>query len=190
MGAGTLDDVTPELIANRQSAAEEAALNAASRGGISNPLARDIIPEFDFNPTGDTDFSGSEKEFIQTPSDSTGVIDVYEIDSDTGKADERVYAVYGFQADDGASFVDVIQFRDSSGRIFERAHVQGLDESGSEPVDRQVVLDEPVLFEPQDNGTITFVVNDEFDPTGTDDIKLTLLGRTVEKEGRRVANRD
>jgi hypothetical protein len=188
MGAGTLDYVTSQLIANRQNAAEDAALSAA-QGDISSPLARDIIPEFDFNDTGATAFDGSQKEFVQTPSDSTGEVDVYEIDSDTGKADERVYAIYGFQADAGAEFVDVVQFRDSSGRVFERAQVQGLDETGDQPVDRQVVLDEPVLFEPQDNGTITFVVNDAFDPSGTDAIKLKLLGITVEKEGRTIANR-
>ena len=191
--AGTFDFVYEGIIEDRQNASTREAINAA-QGSISNPISRDILPDIDFDSTDDTTFTGDEPMFVQTPTatvDAGDSVIAYEIDSDTGKMDDRVLAIYGFEVVEGGDFVDVIQFRGSDGQVFERAHVQGLEESGDTPVDRQKVLRSPVLFRPQDNGEIEFVFGDGWDETDNEDdeIRIKLLGVTVEKRGRRIGNR-
>ena len=191
--AGTFDFVYEGIIEDRQNASTQEAIRAA-RGSISNPISRDILPDIDFDTTGDTTFTGDEPMFVQTPADTVDAGDsviAYEIDSDTGKMDDRVLAIYGFEVVEGGDFVDVVQFRGSDGQVFERAHIQGLEESGDTAVDRQAVLRSPVLFRPQDNGEIEFVFGDGWDATDNEDdeIRIKLLGVTVEKRGRRIGNR-
>ena len=191
--AGTFDFVYEGIIEDRQNASTREAINAA-QGSISNPISRDILPDIDFDATGETEFTGDEPMFVQTPADAVDPGDsviVYEIDSDTGKMDDRVLAVYGFEVVEGGDFVDVVQFRGSDGQVFERAHIQGLDSEGDTAVDRQAVLRSPVLFRPQDNGEIEFVFGDGWDATDNEDdeIRIKLLGVTVEKRGRRIGNR-
>jgi len=191
--AGTLDYVNDAVIQARQSKSIDEAM-AAARGSISNPISRDILPGVDLDDPGVTAWDGELDTFVQTPDvaqDAGDILEVYEIDSDTGKADDRVLAVYGFEVVEGGGFIDVIRFVGSDGQVFERAQVQGLDESGDTPVDRQKVLNSPALWAPQDNGNIEFVFGEDFDPgTEDDDIKIKLLGVTVEKRGRRIGNRN
>ena len=58
------------------------------------------------------------------------------------------------------------------------------------------MLQSPILFDTQDNGTIEFVFGEDvaFDTdSGTldpADVKIKLLGVTVEKRGRRIGNRN
>jgi len=189
--AGTFDFVYEGIIEDRQNASTREAINAA-QGSISNPISRDILPDIDFDTTGETAFTGDEPMFVQTPDDDLDAGDsviVYEIDSDTGKMDDRVLAIYGFEVVEGGDLVDVIQFRGSDGQVFERAHVQGLEESGDTPVDRQKVLRSPVLFRPQDNGEIEFVFGDGYTEADDGEVRVKLLGVTVEKRGRRIGNR-
>jgi hypothetical protein len=192
--AGTFDFVYEGLIEERQQASTQEALQAAV-GEISNPISRDILPDIDLDPVGDTVFTGTESEFIQTPTaepstDGTATT-VYEIDSDTGKQDDRVLAIYGFEVVSGGSNVEVIRFRGSDGQVFERAHVQGLEETGDRPVDRQAVLRSPVLFRPQDNGEIEFELTGPSFTSGEPDeeVQIKLLGVSIEKRGRRIGNR-
>ena len=190
--AGTLDYVNDSVTSARQSAATEEALNAAN-GSISNPISRDILPSVDLDNPGETEWSGDVDVFVQTPSDDLDAGDsvaVYEIDSDTGRADDRVLAVYGFEAVEGAELVDTILFRGSDGQVFERAQVQGLDSGGDVQVDRQSILRSPVKFDPQDNGEIEFVFGDGYTGADDPDVKIKLLGVTVEKRGRRIGNRN
>ncbi len=184
--AGTNDYVYPGMIEVRENDSIEVAMNAA-RGEITNPIARDILPDLDFDP-GDSDDAPDPvpESFLQLEGTDGGTEEVYEIDSDTGKAERRVFAIYGFEAVENAHLVNRIRFLGSDGQVFERAHIEGLDEDGENPVDRQKTLNSPILFDVQDNGTIEFVVDDEAD---VDDIRIKLLGKTVEKQGRRVGSR-
>lgn len=187
--AGTADYMYSGVIENREAEAIQAAENSARQGGIANPIVRDILPDVDLNSTGDTDFTGSEVAFIQTPSsDDPGDVVAYEIDSDTGKMDDRVMAIYGFEVVSGGEFVDVIRFRGSDGQVFERAHVQGLDSTGDQPIDRQMVLRSPVLFEAQDNGEIEFEIP-SYTASSDDPVEIKLLGVTAEKLGRTLGTR-
>lgn len=187
--AGTADYMYSGVIENREAEAIQAAENSARQGGIANPIVRDILPDVDLNSTGDTDFTGSEVAFIQTPSsDDPGDVVAYEIDSDTGKMDDRVMAIYGFEVVSGGEYVDVIRFRGSDGQVFERAHVQGLDSTGDQPIDRQMVLRSPVLFEAQDNGEIEFEIP-SYTASSDDPVEIKLLGVTAEKLGRTLGTR-
>jgi len=196
--AGTLDYVNDSVIQARQSESIQTALNAAT-GEISSPISRDILPGVDLDDPNETAWDGELDEFIQTPTADVTAgdsVEVYELDSDNGKMDDRVMAIYGFEAVEGADYVSTILFRGSDGQIFERAQIQGLDETGDTPVDRQSVLQSPILFDTQDNGTIEFVFGEDvaFDTdSGTldpADVKIKLLGVTVEKRGRRIGNRN
>lgn len=189
--AGTLDYVNDTETANRQAAATSEAMNAAT-GAISNPISRDILPSVDLDDPGETAWSGDVDVFVQTPGSDLSAGDsvtAYEIDSDTGRADDRVIAVYGFEVESGGSLVDVIRFRGSDGQVFERAQVQGLDSQGDVQVDRQSILRSPVLFRPQDNGSIDFVFGEGYTGAEDDAVKIKLLGVTVEKRGRKIGNR-
>jgi len=187
--AGTADYMYSGVIENRESEAVQAAEDSARQGGIANPIVRDILPDVDLNSTGDTTFTGSETAFVQTPSSADpGEVTAYEIDSDTGKMDDRVMAIYGFEAVSGAGLVDAIRFRGSDGQVFERAHIQGLDETGDQPIDRQMVLRSPVLFEAQDNGEIEFEIP-SYDTTNDPEVEIKLLGVTAEKLGRTLGTR-
>jgi hypothetical protein len=189
--AGTLDYVNDTETANRQAAATSEAMNAAT-GAISNPISRDILPSVDLDDPGETAWSGDVDVFVQTPSSDLSAGDsvtAYEIDSDTGRADDRVIAVYGFEVESGGTLVDVIRFRGSDGQVFERAQVQGLDSKGDVQVDRQSILRSPVLFRPQDNGSIDFVFGEGYTGAEDDAVKIKLLGVTVEKRGRKIGNR-
>ena len=190
--AGTLDYVNDAVIQARQSKSVDEAM-AAARGSISNPISRDILPGVDLDDPGYTEWDGELDSFVQTPESDQNAgdtLEVYEIDSDTGKADDRVLAVYGFEVVEGGEFIDVVRFVGSDGQVFERAQVQGLDADGDTPVDRQKVLNSPALWAPQDNGNIEFVFGDDFVVEDEDyDIKIKLLGVTAEKRGRRIGNR-
>ena len=190
--AGTLDYVNDAVIQARQSKSIDEAMNAA-RGSISNPITRDILPGVDLDDPGTTEWDGELDSFVQTPESDQNAgdtLEVYEIDSDTGKADDRVLAVYGFEVVEGGEFIDVVRFVGSDGQVFERAQVQGLDADGDTPVDRQKVLNSPALWAPQDNGNIEFVFGEDFVVEDEDyDIKIKLLGVTAEKRGRRIGNR-
>ena len=190
--AGTLDYVNDAVVQARQNKATEEAMNAA-RGSISSPITRDILPGVDLDDPETTAWDGELDSFIQTPDaaqDAGDILEVYEIDSDTGKADDRVLAIYGFEVVSGGDFIDVVRFVGSDGQVFERAQIQGLNEEGDTAVDRQSVLISPALFAPQDNGNIEFVFGEDHDATGDDDVKIKLLGVTAEKRGRRIGNRN
>ena len=187
--AGTNDYVYPGMIEAREQAAIEKADREAS-GSISNPIVRDIIPYLDFESGSDNDWDGDATGWNFTNSSGTGgstTYEAYEIDSDTGKADERVTVIYGFEAIDGAAALDAVNFNASDGQTFERAQVEGLDETGDTAVDRQKTLRSPIVFGAQENGTIDLVVNDNY--SDADSLELKLLGVTAEKTGRRVGTR-
>ena len=190
--AGTLDYVNDSVVKARQEAATDKALSAAA-GAISNPIARDILPSVDLDDPDTTEWSGDVDVFNQTPgSDVTAgdALEVYEIDSDTGRADDRVLAVYGFEAVGvDVGLVDTVLFRGSDGQVFERAQIQGLDDSGDVEVENMDILRSPVLFEPQDNGSIEFVFGEGATAADIEDLKIKLLGVTVEKRGRQIGNR-
>jgi len=186
--AGTNDFVYPGLIEAREDAAIEKA-DMEARGEITNPIVRDIIPHIDFDAGTGTSWDGSAEGWDVSPdSDGAGTFEVYEIDSDTGKADERVNVIYGFEAVQGLDAVEAVNFGASDGQTFERAQVTGLDETGDTAVDRQKTLRSPISFGAQENGSIEIVVNDTYTAAG-DTIELKLLGVTAEKLGRRVGSR-
>jgi len=186
--AGTNDYVYPGLIEQKESAAIDRAEQEA-RGEITNPIVRDIIPYLDFDAGADTSWSGDTDGWNVSPSsDGPGEYEVYEIDSDTGKADDRTVAIYGFEAVQGLDYVEAVNFVASDGQTFERAQVTGLDESGDTQVDRQKTLRSPISFGAQENGAIELVVNDNY-VSADDTIELKLLGVTAEKLGRRVGSR-
>jgi len=186
--AGTNDYIYPGLIEQRESAAIDKAEQEA-QGEISNPIVRDIIPFLDFDAGADTSWSGDADGWDVSPdSDGPGEYEVYEIDSDTGKADDRTTAIYGFEAVQGLDYVEAVNFVASDGQTFERAQVTGLDETGDTQVDRQKTLRSPISFGAQENGTIELVVNDGY-VSADDTIELKLLGVTAEKLGRRVGSR-
>jgi hypothetical protein len=194
--AGTADYLYPALIEER----EEAAINKAdseATGEISNPIVRDIIPSIDLDVGADASAVTGNEHAVNLGSAAAGdSVEVYEIDSDTGNADDRVIVIYGFEALSNASGassgsdvgVDKIIFKGSDGQIFERAVVSGLDASGETPVDRQMVLRSPIAFSPQENGTIEFVLSDSASASDLE-IDLELLGVTAEKMGRKVGTR-
>ena len=190
--AGTLDYVNDSVVRARQEAATDEALQAAS-GAISSPIARDILPSVDLDDPGNTEWSGDVDVFDQTPSADVAAgdaLEVYEIDSDTGRADDRVIAVYGFEAVGAdVGLVDTVQFRGSDGQVFERAQIQGLDDTSDTEVENMTVLRSPVKFDPQDNGSIEFVFGEGATAADVGDLKIKLLGVTVEKRGRQIGNR-
>ena len=185
--AGTNDFVYPGMIEVRENDSIDTAMNAA-RGEITNPIARDILPDLDFDAGDAAEAPDPVPEsFLQiTGAADPGTSEVYEIDSDTGKAERRVIAIYGFEAVENADLVDRIRFLGSDGQVFERAHVEGLDTEGDNPVDRQKTLNSPILFDVQDNGSVEFVHKDI---TEDEEVRIKLLGVTVEKQGRRVGSR-
>jgi len=186
--AGTNDFIYPGLIEAREDAAIEKA-DMEARGEITNPIVRDIVPYIDFDAGADTSWDGSADGWDVSPdSDGPGEYEVYEIDSDTGKADERVNVIYGFEAVQGLDYVEAVNFVASDGQTFERAQVTGLDETGDTAVDRQKTLRSPISFGAQENGSIEIVVNDTY-VAADDTIELKLLGVTAEKLGRRVGSR-
>jgi len=191
--AGTHDFVYPGLVEDREVAAVQKARSDAREGNISNPTVRDILPAEDLNSGAESTWSEDENRWVQAPDTAdgataeSGTYEVYEIDSDTGRADDRTLAVYGFEIIEGGQYVDTILFRGSDGQVFERAKVEGLDETGDTQVDRQKVLRSPIGFGAQDNATIEFEVNDY---TANDDtIRVKLLGVTAEKSGRTLGDR-
>lgn len=191
--AGTHDFVYPGLVEDREMAAVQKARQDARAGNISNPAVRDILPDTDLNSGAESTWSEDENRWLQAPdtADGTtaasGTFEVYEIDSDTGRADDRTLAVYGFEIIEGGQYVDTILFRGSDGQVFERAKVEGLDETGDTQVDRQKVLRSPIGFGAQDNATIEFEVNGY---TANDDtLRVKLLGVAAEKTGRTLGDR-
>ena len=186
--AGTHDYVYPALIERLESSAIDKAENEA-RGHINNPIARDIIPELDFEYSEDTTWDGETAGWLQTPEGTgwdAGEFTVYSVDSDTGKAERRVNVIYGFEVIEGGDKLKTVRFRGSDDQVFERAKVEGMSEDADTPVDRQKVLRSPIAFGPQDNGTVSFELADGEDG---DEVKIKLLGVTVEKQGRRVGSR-
>lgn len=192
--AGTHDFVYPGLVEDREVAAVQKARADAKEGNISNPTVRDILPATDLNAGDDTQWTEDDNRWLQTPtSDSvdteeSGTYEIYQIDSDTGRADDRTLAVYGFEVVSGGEYVDTILFRGSDGQVFERAKVEGLDEAGDTMVDRQKVLRSPIGFGAQDNATIEFEVSD-YDADGDAPIRIKLLGVAAEKSGRTLGDR-
>lgn len=187
--AGTHDYVYPGLIEKKESAAVDAAKSAA-KGEIGNPIVRDLIPTTDLDPGANAAWDGDTHGFNTSPDeDGPGEYEIYEIDSDTGRADERVLAVYGFEMLEGGEFVEAVNFISSDGQTFERAQIPELDEEGDSREETQSVLRSPIKFDPQENGAIEIVVNDEYDEAD-DDIYLKLLAVTAEKEGRSVGTRN
>lgn len=191
--AGTHDFVYPGLVEDREVAAVQKARSDAREGNISTPTVRDILPAEDLNSGAESTWSEDENRWVQAPDTAdgataeSGTYEVYEIDSDTGRADDRTLAVYGFEIIEGGQYVDTILFRGSDGQVFERAKVEGLDETGDTQVDRQKVLRSPIGFGAQDNATIEFEVNDY---TANDDtIRVKLLGVAAEKSGRTLGDR-
>ena len=191
--AGTHDFVYPGLVEDREVAAVQKARSDAREGNISNPTVRDILPAEDLNSGAESTWSEDENRWVQAPDTAdgataeSGTYEVYEIDSDTGRADDRTLAVYGFEIIEGGQYVDTILFRGSDGQVFERAKVEGLDETGDTQVDRQKVLRSPIGFGAQDHATIEFEVNDY---TANDDtIRVKLLGVAAEKSGRTLGDR-
>jgi hypothetical protein len=191
--AGTHDFVYPGLVEDREVAAVQKARSDAREGNISSPTVRDILPAEDLNSGAESTWSEDENRWVQAPDTAdgaaaeSGTYEVYEIDSDTGRADDRTLAVYGFEIIEGGQYVDTILFRGSDGQVFERAKVEGLDETGDTQVDRQKVLRSPIGFGAQDNATIEFEVNDY---TANDDtIRVKLLGVAAEKSGRTLGDR-
>ena len=187
--AGTNDFVYPGLIEQKEAEAiDEADQEALNE--ISNPIVRDIIPYLDFDAGADTSWNGEADGWDVSPdSDGAGEFEVYEVDSDTGKADERTFAIYGFEIVTGGEFVEAVNFTASDGQTFERAQLTGLDESGDALVDHQKTLRSPISFGAQENGAVNLVVNDSYTAAG-DTIELKLLGVTAEKTGRRVGTRN
>ena len=186
--AGVNDYVYPGMIEVREEDSISEAM-ASAQGDISNPIARDILPNLDLDE-GDEEsaWDGEQPYWIQfSGATDAGEYTVYEIDSDTGRAERRVIAIYGFEVVEGGEFVNVVRFRGSDDQVFERAQVQGLDETGDNPVDRQSTLRSPVLFDVQDNGSIAFEVEELEE--AEDEVRIKLLGVTVEKQGRRVGSR-
>lgn len=192
---GTDDFVYPTHVEERQIAASDEVIGLA-RGSISNPIARDVLPEYDFDETGDTTWSEGDVAWNQTPDESDlgnesgeAEYDVYSIDSDTGNADDRTFAFYGFRAIENGDAIIQVKFKASDGQTFERSHVQGMVDTADTDEGKDVVtLTEPIKFGPQDNGTISFVY--DMDALDTDDlVKVEVLGKTGEKMGRRVGSR-
>lgn len=193
--AGTNDYVYAGKIQQLEEAAIEEADSQAT-GDISDPIVRDLIPKLDFNAGADTNWSGDAEGFEVSPTaDGPGTFEVYEIDSDTGRADDRTFAIYGFEIVEGGEYVERVEFSASDGQTFERAQLSGLEESGDTQIDRQKTLRSPISFGPQENGSVELVVNDEYgygnDTAGEPDneIVLKLLAVTAEKTGRRVGTR-
>ena len=193
--AGTADYVYPGVIEKREKAAIERAKSDARQGNIQNPVVRDILPATDLDAGDDADWSPDRNRWYQTPdvdspSDGawdTGTYQVYEIDSDTGRGDDRVITIYGFEAIEGAEYVETVLFRGSDGQVFERAKVEGLTSDGDTEVDRQKILRSPVSFAAQDNATIELELANS---TNTEDIvRVKFLGVTAEKQGRTLGNR-
>lgn len=193
--AGTNDYVFPGKIKQLEEAAIEK-VDQEAVGQISNPIVRDILPYLDFDTGADAYWDGDAYGWEVSPtSDGPGEYEVYEINSDTGRADERAFAIYGFEIIEGGQFIEGVNFLASDGQTFERAQLSGLDESGDTAVDRQKTLRSPISFGPQENGAIEVVVNDEYgygnDTADEPDspVTLKLLGVTAEKQGRRVGTR-
>ncbi len=186
--AGTNDYVYPGKIQQLEEAAIEK-VDQEATGEISDPIVRDILPHIDFDTGADTTWDGNNYGWDVTPdSDGQGEFEVYEIDSDTGKADERAFAIYGFEIISGGQYVEGVNFKASDGQTFERSQLSGLTESGDTQIDRQKTLRSPISFGPQENGSVVLVVNDDF-VTANHTVELKLLGVTAEKTGRRVGTR-
>lgn len=191
--AGTHDFVYPGLIEDTENAAVNKARSDAREGNISNPIVRDILPDTDLNAGAETTWEEDENRWRQDPdtADGTaaesGTFEIYDINSDTGRAEDRTLAVYGFEVIEGGEYVDTILFRGSDGQVFERAKVEGLDESGDTEVDRQKVLRSPIGFGEQDNATVEFEVSDY--TADEDTIRVKLLGVAAEKRGRTLGDR-
>lgn len=185
---GTLDHIYPGLVEQKE---REAIKEAETRACevISDPIVRDTHPHLDFDTTGASEvaWDGSQPYFVQfdgaTPA---GEYEVYEVNSDNGRADERVVVIYGFQAILGGDLVTIARFEGSDDKTFELPNLQGLDVIGDVPTDTQTLLRTPVVFDLQDNGTISFGV-EELD--ADDEVRIKLLAVTAEKEGRRVGTR-
>lgn len=193
--AGTNDYVYPGKIQQLEEAAIEE-VDSQAVGEISNPIVRDTIPNLDLDAGADAHWDGDEAGWEVSPdSAGPGDYEVYVIDSDTGRADERALAIYGFEIIEGGQYVEAVNFTASDGQTFERAQLSGLEESGDTQIDRQKTLRSPISFGPQENGAIELVVNDEYgfgnDTAGEPDteIVLKLLAVTAEKTGRRVGSR-
>lgn len=188
---GTLDYVTPNVTANRESDARQVAADSA--GSItSNPIVRDTLPDEDFDDPGETTWTGDTSFFVQTPDADVspgGEVVVYEIDSDTGRGDERVTVIYGFEAISGSELVGSVKFLSSDEQTFERAVIQGLNASGDVPTDRQKILTGPVRFNLQDSGDIRFVYPEGYSTADDPPVAIKLLAVTAEKPNRVVGSR-
>jgi hypothetical protein len=188
---GTLDYVTPNATANRESSARELAGSSAS-AVVSDPIVRDTLPDEDFDSSAETTWTGDTSFFVQTPNSDVqpgGETVVYEIDSDTGRGDERVTVVYGFEAISGAELVGSVEFLSSDEQTFERAQIQGLDSGGDVPTDRQKLLAQPVRFDLQDSGTVQFVYPEGYSTADDPPVAIKLLAVTAEKRNRVVGPR-
>lgn len=192
--AGTHDFVYPGLIEDREMAAVNKARDDAREGNISNPTVRDILPATDLNAGDETLWDEDDNYWLQTPDDDatedeswgSGTYEVYDIDSDTGRGENRTLAIYGFEVIEGGENVNTILFRGSDGQVFEKAKIEGLDSSGDTEVDRQKVLRSPIGLGAQDNATIEFEVQDGADG---DQIRIKLLGVASEKRNRTLGDR-
>jgi hypothetical protein len=188
---GTLDYVTPQVTANRECEAREKAANAASTL-IRNPVVRDTLPDEDFDDPGTTEWTGDASFFVQTPSSDVspgGETVVYEIDSDTGRGDERSTVIYGFEAVAGSELVGSVKFLSSDQQTFERALIQGLNSGGDVPTDRQKLLSQPIVFDLQDSGNIRFVYPEGYSTADDPPVSIKLLAVTAEKPNRVVGTR-
>lgn len=189
--AGTRDYVYPALIEELEQDAIDKAEREANQGGITDPIVRDTLPETDFNIGADvTNVTGVEWGVTVDGDQSAGdEVEIFEIDSDTGNHDERVTAIYGYEAVTNADLIDEVIYRGSDGQVFENAVVAGLDSAGNNPVDAQKAQRSPISFGPQENGTISIVPNTELLDADDDTIELKLLAVTAEKIGRVIGTR-
>ncbi len=204
--AGTDDYVSNDSIQALQEASENEAERLAVEGNVPNPIVRDTLPNEDFDPGSDiTDdpLSATWNVTIASGSETTvsggEEVEVYDLDSDRGNADDRAFTLYGVQLLNNGAATDVdlveVRIRDSSGRLLERAQVEGLQpvSDGKTFEESHTTFRSPFAFGVSDNRTIHYVFDGEVTADGADgnqdtDFAAKLLMVTAEKEGREIGN--
>jgi len=185
---GTRDHIYPGLVEEVEDSAAQRAGELAS--DLPGPIVvRDTHPHLDFDvpSTPELAWTGDEPYFIQFSGQTdAGEYEVYEVDSDNGRSDDRVTVIYGFQAILGGDLLNTVRFESGDEMTFELVNLQGLDVTGDVPTDTQTLLRSPVEFGLQDNGSISFDIQEL---GSDDDLWVKLLSVTAEKTGRRVGVR-
>lgn len=194
--AGSHDVTTKARLRALQSSAEDVVAQAARRGNIPNPIVRDTLPDVDLDPGDDTGWNGTDEVWETMP---TGIADadddieeyeIYDVDSDGGNAERRAMAFYGVIGIENADTLIEVRVRDSSGRLLERAQVQGLVdiEDADGMSEYTTTFSSPFLFDVQDNRTISIVVDEDDLETDTTDLVFKPLMVTGEKAGRTIGD--